>query len=110
MRAIGEIAVEMREALRAFDLEAVAALLGREWECRKQLAEGVTTPKIESMVEAARAAGGLASKIMGAGGGGCMITIVAEGRRDDVEAALAAAGADIMPFKIARQGLTVTEV
>lgn len=110
MRSIGEIAVEMREALRAFDLETVAALLGREWECRKQLAEGVTTPKIENMVEAARAAGGLASKIMGAGGGGCMITIVAEGRRDEVEAALRAAGADIMPFKIARQGLAVTEV
>lgn len=110
MRTIGEIAVEMREALRAFDLDEVARLLGREWECRKQLAEGVTTPQIETMVGAAQAAGGLASKIMGAGGGGCMITIVAEGRRGDVERALSDAGATVMPFKIARQGLSVTEI
>jgi D-glycero-alpha-D-manno-heptose-7-phosphate kinase len=110
MRSIGEIAVEMREALQAFDLDEVARLLGREWECRKQLAEGVTTPQIDNMVEAAQAAGGLASKIMGAGGGGCMITIVAEGRRGDVERALGDSGATVMPFKIARQGLTVTEI
>ncbi len=110
MRRIGEIAVEMREALLAFDVDLVAALLAKEWECRKQLAEGVTTPQIERIVQAAKAAGGLASKVMGAGGGGCMITIVAEGRRGAVEAAVGDAGATVMPFKIARQGLTVREV
>jgi D-glycero-alpha-D-manno-heptose-7-phosphate kinase len=110
MRRIGEIAVEMREALLAFDLDLVATLLAREWECRKQLAEGVTTPQIEKIVEAAKAAGGVASKVMGAGGGGCMITIVAEGKRGAVETAVGDAGATVMPFKIARQGLAVREV
>jgi D-glycero-alpha-D-manno-heptose-7-phosphate kinase len=110
MRGIGEIAVEMRDALRAFDLDAFATLLDREWGYRKQLAEGVTTPQIEKMVGAAQAAGALASKIIGAGGGGCMITVVAEGVREAVEAALKGAGATLMPYKIARQGLTVTEI
>lgn len=110
MRRINEIAVEMREALLAFDLDSVATLLAKEWECRKQLAEGVTTAQIEKIVEAAKAAGGLASKVMGAGGGGCMIAIVGEGKRGAVEAAVRDAGATVMPFKIARQGLTVREV
>ncbi len=110
LRRIGEIAVKMREAVSAFDLEAVAELLDGEWECRKQLAEGVTTPQIDALVGAAKAAGGLASKIMGAGGGGCMITIVGEGKREAVEAALEGAGATIMPFLIARTGLMVREI
>lgn len=110
MWAIREIAEEMREALLAFDLDRFAALLDREWQCRKQLAEGVTTPAIDRMVEAAREAGALASKICGAGGGGCLITFVAEGKRAAVEAALQGAGATVLPYHIARQGLTVEEV
>ena len=55
-------------------------------------------------------AGALASKICGAGGGGCMITLAAEGRRKEVETAVGAAGAQVLPFHIARQGLTVKEV
>jgi D-glycero-alpha-D-manno-heptose-7-phosphate kinase len=110
LREIGSIAAEMREAVSAFDLDAVAELLDKEWQCRKQLAEGVTTPQIDKLVEAAKAAGGLASKIMGAGGGGCMISIVGEGKREAVEGALAQAGATIMPFLIARTGLMVREI
>jgi len=110
MRAIQRTAEEMRQALLAFDLDRFAELLAREWESRKRLAQGVTTPAIDRMVEAARAAGALASKICGAGGGGCMITFVEEGKRQPVQAALAAAGARVLPFHIARQGLTVKEV
>ena len=107
---IGQTAYQMRQALLAFDLEWVGELLDKEWQCRKRLAEGVTTPHIEQMAEGAKEAGGLASKIMGAGGGGCMMTIVKENRRQAVEAALRRTGATIMPFQIDRKGLTVTEL
>jgi D-glycero-alpha-D-manno-heptose-7-phosphate kinase len=110
LRAIGETASEMRQVLLAFDVERLAELVDREWESRKSLADGVTTPQIDAMVTAAEAAGALASKICGAGGGGCMITVVAEGRREEVEEALGALGATVMPFRIARSGLTVEEV
>lgn len=53
--------------------------------------------------------GALASKICGAGGGGCMITFVRQGKREAVEAALEDAGATVLPFRIAREGLTVKE-
>ncbi len=110
MHTIKRIASEMREALLDFDLERFAELLDEEWQARKQLAEGVTTPEIDGMVEAAKGAGALASKICGAGGGGCMITFVREGTRQAVEAALQGAGATVLPFHIARRGLTVEEV
>jgi D-glycero-alpha-D-manno-heptose-7-phosphate kinase len=109
MGAIRETAAEMREALLAFDIERLGDLLDREWECRKRLADGVTTPQIDAMVAAAKGAGALASKICGAGGGGCMVTLVAEGTRDAVEEALRATAATVMPFRIARKGLTIED-
>jgi len=110
MKVIRETAEQMREALLASDLDRFAQLLDQEWQSRKQLAEGVATPAIDRIMKGAKAAGALASKICGAGGGGCMITFVEAGKREAVEAALERAGATVMPFHIARQGLTVEEV
>jgi D-glycero-alpha-D-manno-heptose-7-phosphate kinase len=110
MRAIRDTALAMREALLAFDIDRLAELLDREWASRKRLADGVATPKIDGMVEAARAAGARASKICGAGGGGCMITLVERETRAAVEEALEGTGASVLPFRIAREGLTVREL
>lgn len=89
----------------------LAELIAEEWRNRRELADGVTTPNVEHLMAAAAAAGAKASKLCGAGGGGCMITVVDDssdpGVRARVEAALAEAGARIMPFKIARTGVRV---
>jgi D-glycero-alpha-D-manno-heptose-7-phosphate kinase len=110
MQTIQRTAAEMRKALLAFDLDRFVELLDEEWQHRKQLAEGVTNPEIDRMVDAAKVAGAWASKICGAGGGGCMITAAPKDTRKAVEAALTKAGATVMPFRIARQGLTLKEV
>ncbi|MBI3077234.1 MAG: GHMP kinase, partial [Deltaproteobacteria bacterium] len=89
LRAIKTIATAMREALLVGDLDRVGALLGEEWEHRRRLGPGVSTPQIDRMMAAARRAGALASKLCGAGGGGCMVTLARQGRRDAVAAALA---------------------
>lgn len=107
MRAIKATAHAMRDALAAGDIKAVAGVLAEEWENRKGLAEGVTTPGIDAMVASAQEAGALASKICGAGGGGCMVTIAGDGHREQVEAALAAHGARVLPFHIDTSGLQV---
>ena len=55
---------------------------------RKRLAPGVTTPQMDRLVEKALANGGEAAKVCGAGGGGCIAFLCAEGRKADVERAL----------------------
>jgi len=109
MQVIMETAQRMRTALLEFDMDRFVELLDEEWQRRKQLAEGVTNPAIDGMVDAAKAAGAHASKICGAGGGGCLITAAPKEKRQAVEAALTKAGATVMPFRIARQGLTTAE-
>jgi D-glycero-alpha-D-manno-heptose-7-phosphate kinase len=49
----------------------------------------------------------MASKICGAGGGGCMVTFVQDGAQEAVKEALSRHGARVIPFQISRQGLQV---
>ncbi len=109
MHAIEATAHEMWEALRAEDLPGVGRALAREWENRRALAEGVTTPGIDRMVESARNAGALASKICGAGGGGCLLTLARPDRREAVRQALEESGAQILQARLDDRGLEVEE-
>jgi len=98
MRRIKEVAQACREVLKAGDVDGFARLLAVEWENRKALAEGVTNPEIDAMIAAAQAAGARASKLCGAGGGGCMITYAEPEHTDAVKRALTGAGATVMPL------------
>ena len=78
---IRDTAAAMREALTRGDWDATAACLATEWDNRKRLAPGVTTPAIDALIARAMAAGAKAAKVCGAGGGGCLFCLVAAGRR-----------------------------
>lgn len=102
---IKEVAIAMRESLARMDLDEFARLLSVEWENRKGLAEGVTTLEINGMIAAAAKAGARASKLCGAGGGGCMISYAEPEHVPAVKQALAQAGATVMPFHVVREGI-----
>jgi len=105
MRRIKEVALAMRQRLDTGDMDEFACLLAVEWENRKALAEGVTVPEIDAMIAAAEAKGARASKLCGAGGGGCMITYAEPENVPAVREALVDAGATLMPFHIVREGI-----
>jgi D-glycero-alpha-D-manno-heptose-7-phosphate kinase len=85
-------------------MDAFADLLSVEWENRKLLAEGVTTPEIDAMMAAAESQGARASKVCGAGGGGCMITFADPDALPAVRRALVGAGAALLPDPAGRAG------
>lgn len=100
-------AAAMRDLMVAKRFDDLGPLVAEEWKNRQQLAEGVSTPLIDHLVEAARQAGASGSKICGAGGGGCLLTIVPPGRKAQVETALSAAGASVLPVRPDVRGLIV---
>jgi D-glycero-alpha-D-manno-heptose-7-phosphate kinase len=108
LRTINETAHDMAEVLMAADFDGFARVLDHEWQHRRSLAQGVSTPEIDAMMTSAADAGALASKLCGAGGGGCMVTFVREGAQDAVRAALKSRGATVIPFRISRKGVHVT--
>ena len=104
---IRDIAGSMRDALERGDWRDVGLQIAEEWENRKDLAPGVTTPEIDAMLAAARAAGALGGKVCGAGGGGCLFCISEPDRTPAVRAALAAAGARVLDCRVETDGLRV---
>lgn len=107
MRRIKQTTLKMRDCLKNFDLPALGKTLEEEWENRKNLARGVTKARIDKLMLEAKKSGALSSKICGAGGGGCMISLVKKGKRERVIDALERGGAKVLDFKVARQGLVV---
>jgi len=104
---ITTIAGQMREALLSNDWDDVADLLALEWENRKRNFKGISTPKIDAMIEQTGKHGTVAAKVCGAGGGGCVVFMVKPGTKADVEAVLTHMGGKIIPFQVARTGLEV---
>jgi galactokinase len=70
--------------------EALAALI-REQQRVLREGLGVSTPRIETLMERAYAAGALACKVNGSGGGGCFL-VYAPGKVEQVAEAIRAAG------------------
>ena len=105
---IAAIAGEMHQALLRHDWEDVARLLREEWKLRRTNAPGISAPLIDKLIEVARRNGGRAAKVCGAGGGGCILMMVEEGAKEAVADAVAAAGARILPLRVAREGVRVS--
>jgi D-glycero-alpha-D-manno-heptose-7-phosphate kinase len=54
-------------------IAAFGELLHEAWQAKRSLSNMVTTPKIDEIYEAARDAGAIGGKLLGAGGGGFML-------------------------------------
>jgi len=105
---IRDTAAAMRAALTRGDWDATAACVATEWENRKRLAPGVTTPFIDLLIARASAAGAKAAKVCGAGGGGCLFCIAPPDAVPAVRDALADGGARVLDFGVEMTGLDVT--
>lgn len=57
-------------------LREIGELLHESWRLKRELADDVTTPEIDDIYAAARDAGAVGGKLLGAGGGGFMVLFV----------------------------------
>ncbi len=73
--AIAAAAQEARAAMLAQDWERLGRAVALDWAARSQFASDVSTPRIESLLEAAHRLGAWGGKACGAGGGGCVLAL-----------------------------------
>jgi D-glycero-alpha-D-manno-heptose-7-phosphate kinase len=104
---IRDTAAGMRRSLEVEAWEQTGRHLATEWENRKRLAPGVTTPQIDALIQRAVGAGAYAGKVCGAGGGGCLFCLTPPEHAPQVREALAAGGARVLEFEIETEGLRV---
>lgn len=107
---IRDSSVRLREALIANDWTVVGETMRDAYPNRKRLAPNITTPHMDMLVQKALDNGGIAAKVCGAGGGGCIAFFCEDGRRKDVERALLEdPGVQILDWALDPAGLTITE-
>ena len=70
MHRIKAIGHEVRRLLERGDVDGFGALLDAHWQEKRKLASNVSNPQLDEHYQAARRAGALGGKLMGAGGGG----------------------------------------
>jgi D-glycero-alpha-D-manno-heptose-7-phosphate kinase len=88
MHGIKREALVMKECLLKGDFSGIVESMRQGWESKKRSAKTVSNPHIEEIYDAAIAAGALAGKVSGAGGGGFMMFFVPPDKRMDVIRAL----------------------
>ena len=104
---IRDTAVTMRQALACSDWDEVGRQIATEWENRKRLAPGVSTPTLDALIGRAKQAGATAAKVCGAGGGGCLFCYGPPDKHAAIGAALAGGGARLLDYRIESEGLTL---
>ncbi|MEH3148690.1 MAG: GHMP kinase [Methylobacterium frigidaeris] len=83
-----DLAYRLREELQRGKLESFGDILDENWNLKKTLASGVSNADIDGWYAAAKAAGALGGKILGAGSGGFLVFYAPEDRHPAVERSL----------------------
>jgi D-glycero-alpha-D-manno-heptose-7-phosphate kinase len=107
LERISAVARAMQRALERADWGEAGRLMRDEWTFRRRNLPTISTPVIDRIISAARRAGALAGKVCGAGGGGCVTLLIPPDARVRVESAVAAAGGEVLPVKIDREGVRI---
>jgi D-glycero-alpha-D-manno-heptose-7-phosphate kinase len=103
---MGRLAETMVAALLRGAVDELGALVGEHWEYQRALHPAITTPRIDAIVETARAHGAYGAKALGASGGGCVLVMAPRERAVALRHDLADLGV-LLPVVIDHDGFRV---
>jgi len=108
LRLMEETAAEGLKALKDGDMERIGKLMFVNHELLRTI--GVSTAKLDRVVELAREMGALGAKLTGAGGGGCAIVLPADAKHADMLAEMyRRAGFDAFTAQLGAQGVRLED-
>jgi D-glycero-alpha-D-manno-heptose-7-phosphate kinase len=107
MHRIKQLGYETRDLLVRGHLDTYGELLDEHWVNKRKLAPNMTDSTIDAHYAAARKAGALGGKLMGAGGGGFFMFYVRPQERRCVFETLEARGLRSLPFRFHFEGARI---
>jgi D-glycero-alpha-D-manno-heptose-7-phosphate kinase len=107
LHEIKRIGADMGAALTAGRVGAVGALFDRHWQTKRDAADGISDPWMDTVYAEARRNGALGGKLLGAGGGGFFLFAVEPDARERVGGALHRLGLRTVPFGFSHTGSSV---
>ena len=103
---IRRLAETMVAALLRGSVDELGALVGEHWEYQRALHPAITTPRIDAIIQRARARGAYGAKALGASGGGCVLVMAPRAQTALLRHELAELG-EILPVVVDREGFRV---
>lgn len=73
LQAMADLVLPFREELLAGNFKALGEMLHEGWQRKRGLASGISNSFIDALYEAGRNNGAWGGKVLGAGGGGCLL-------------------------------------
>jgi len=107
MHRIKDLGREVYRLLVAGDLDSFGELLHHHWTAKRKLASKMTDDVIDEHYEAARKAGAIGGKLMGAGGGGFFMFYVRPADRRRFVEAMARRGLRTLRFHFDMDGARI---
>ena len=107
MHSIKELGHEVRRILVSGDVDSYGELLHSHWMAKRRVASRMTDGVLDGHYEAARAAGALGGKLMGAGGGGFFMFYVRPTDKRRVVEAMLARGLRVLRFRFDVDGARI---
>ena len=102
-----ELSRYMKESLEMGELSCFGEILNEGWQRKRELASGVTSPRIDGLYETAIKNGALGGKLLGAGGGGFLLFYCPKENQVKLKEAL---GLEPFDFKFEHDGSSVIYV
>ncbi len=104
------LAEELRCQLLRNETTQVGPVLARAWELKKQMGSRVTNGILDTYYQKALRAGAEGGKVLGAGGGGCLLLHVQPRVQPKVRRAMQRAGLTEVPFAMEPEGSKIIYV
>lgn len=101
------LAKDMKDALEHNELSDFGHILNEGWNRKRELASGVTNPKIDELYECALRNGASGGKLLGAGGGGFLLFYCEGHKQKKLEESL---GLKRFPFRFEHNGTSVVHI
>jgi len=106
-RRMRSLAIETAAAIEHLDYVEIGRLMDDNWELKRRLSDGVSSPTIDQWYALAKQNGALGGKLMGAGGGGFLFFLVPPERQRDVQRALEGVGLLMKPVCLDIDGSSI---
>jgi D-glycero-alpha-D-manno-heptose-7-phosphate kinase len=107
MHRIKALGRDVYELLVRGDVDRYGELLHEHWQHKRRLASKMTDAVLDEHYEAARKAGAIGGKLIGAGGGGFFMFYVRPAERSRTLEALVARGLRPLPFRFDLEGARI---
>ncbi len=103
-----QIALKMYQAMERDDFKTFVSLVEQDEKNRVKYFPKVETAEIRKLFRIAKKNGAWACRVCGAGGGGCSLILAPAAKLSFIQEEVIEAGGQILPCRVARKGLTIT--